>query len=197
MSIKPLRLPPKDLSRLALESTTLGTTGWVRLHFPGRAVNFTKNPEHRFTADDAKYAVLYLAQDEETAALEVYGDKIYGRKQGRIDKHDWQSREFSSLTLPAVRIADLTFRAMITARVDLGSLAHRSRNVTHRWGAAVMNHPEGFHGLLFVSRFTGKTCVALFQVPGDTPPEVSGRPVQFATHPVAVALQKKFAIALT
>lgn len=197
MSIKPLRLPPKDLSRLTLESTTLSASGWVRLHFPGKAMAFSKNPEHRFTPPNAKIRVLYVSRDEETAALEIYGDKLYGRKHGQIDKNDWESRQFSSLTLPPVKVANLTFNAMTAARVDLGALAHRSRNVTHQWGAAVMNHPDAFHGMLFISRFTAKTCAALFQVPGDSAPEVAGAPVTFARHPVALVLEKHFAVALS
>jgi hypothetical protein len=197
MSIKPLRLPPKDLSRLTLEAKTLAVEGWIRLHLPGRAVLFTKNPEHRFTPVDTKYGVLYIAQDEETAALEVYGDRLYRRKQGRIDKNDWEARQFSKLALPAVKVADLTYGAMPTARVDLTALTHRSRSVTHAWGAAVMNHPGGFHGLLYLSRFTGKICVALFAVPGDPTPVVSGSPFSFHSRPIAYKLEKNFEIALT
>jgi len=197
MSIKPLRLPPKDLARLKIESATLAPDGWVRLHLPGKAVNFTRNPEHRFTPEDTRYGVLYIAQDEETAALEVYGDRLYGRKQGIIDKHDWESRQLSWLALPKVKVANLTFGAMPVARVDLTAITHRYRSITHQWGAAVMNHPAGYHGLLYVSRFTGKTCVALFAVPGDPPPAVETGPVSFSLQPSALKLERDFEIALT
>jgi hypothetical protein len=86
---------------------------------------------------------------------------------------------------------------MTAARADLGALTHRSRNVTHQWGAAVMNHPDAFHGMLFISRFTAKPCVALFQLPGDIAPEVAGAPVSFAAHAVALVLKKNFAVALS
>lgn len=197
MSIKPLRLPPKDLAKLKIESATLAPNGWVRLHLPGKAVNFTKNPEHRFTPEDAKYGVLYIAQDEETAALEVYGDRLYGRKQGIIDKNDWESRQFSWLTLPKVKVANLTFGAMPSARIDLTAITHRYRSITHQWGAAVMNHPADYHGLLYVSRFTGKTCVALFAVAGDPPPAVAAGPLPFSVRSTALKLEKDFEIALT
>lgn len=197
MRVKPLRLPPKDLSQLRLKSTTLSEGPWLRLHFPGRALRFSKNPEHRFTPNAARYAVLYLAQDEETAALEIYGDRLYGRKQGRIAKTDWEARQISSLALPALEVADLTYRAMITARVDLAALAHRSRNVTHQWGRAVVHHAKGFHGLLFLSRFTGRTCLALFEIQGDPAPTLDGTQKRFADLPVAHRLLREFSVALT
>lgn len=197
MSIKPLRLPPQDLSQLSLEAVTLPPAGWVRLHYPGRALHFTVNPEHRFTPEDAKYRVLYLARDEQTAVLEIFGDRIYSRKQGRISRAEWNTRELSRLLVPPLKVADLTQAAMVAARVDLAALANRSRRVTHLWGGAVMNHPDGFHGLLYMSRFTGNTCLALFQCPEDPAPTVEGAARSFANQDVATNLLRDFAISLT
>ncbi len=162
--LKPLRLPPKDLSRLELVGDPLSPTGWLRLHFPGRAVRFVLNEEHRFSPPTGRYPVLYAARDEETVALEIYGDVPYSPQQRTsIARSEWETREFSKLKLPRVLVADLTFPCMSTAKVDAAALMHRSRRVTHQWGHAVMDHPAGFHGLLYASRFTGRTYVALGQ----------------------------------
>ncbi len=130
--------------------------------------------------------------------MEVYGDIFYARKgRAAIAKSEWEARVFSKLRLPPVAVADLTFVGMSTAKVDAAALMHRSRRVTHLWGKAVMEHPSGFHGLLYASRFTGKTCVALFEIPGDVAPRVEGPPYFFARTAIATTLINRYDVALT
>lgn len=127
----------------------------------------------------------------------MFGDRLYARKRHPLlAKSEWTGRVFSSLRLPPVRVADLTFDGMAPAKVDASAVTHRSRRVTHAWERAVMTHPEGFHGLLYPSRFTGSTCVALFALPGDAVPVVEGRPRPLAASAAAAALLARFSPAL-
>jgi len=196
--LKPLRLPPKDPASLELVDETLAKSGWWRLHFPGRAVRFTLNEEHRFSHPLGRYPVLYAASDEETAAMEVYGDVFFARRtRVAVARSEWEARVFSRLRLPSVAVANLTFAGMAAAKVDASALMHRSRRVTHQWGRAVMDHPSGFHGLLYASRFTGRMCVALFEVPGDAAPRVEGPAHPLARTSLARTLIKRFGVGLT
>jgi hypothetical protein len=195
--LKPLRLPPADPLGVAFVARRLSERGWVRMHFPGRAVRFALDGEHRFSFPESPHPALYAASDEETAALEVFGDRLYARKRHPVlAKSDWTGRVFSSMRLPPVSVADLTFEGMTSAKVDAGAVTHRSRRVTHAWARAVMAHPAGFRGLLYPSRFTGRTCVVLFALPGDAAPVVEGRGRRFAESAAAAALLARYQPAL-
>jgi hypothetical protein len=195
--LRPLRLSPADPLGVAFVARRLSERGWVRVHFPGRAVRFALDGEHRFSFPESPHPALYAASDEETAALEVFGDRLYARKRHpALAKSEWTGRVFSSLRLPPVRVADLTFDGMAPAKVDASAVTHRSRGVTHAWARAVMAHLVGFHGLLYPSRFTGRTCVALFALPGDAVPEVEGRSRPFAASAAAAALLARYQPAL-
>ena len=191
---KPVRLPPRNLAELQLEETLLPADGWVRLSWPGRELYFSRNDEHRFSPEDGRYEVLYLTKDPFTAALETFGSRLY-RKSARIPISEWHARVLGSVQLPPLKVADLTFSAMAKARVTLGTLASCSRNVTHKWGRAVMDHPHTYHGLLYLSDYTGQTCLALFKVPGAPPPKLLGTQM-FDSHPVSSQLLREYRVTL-
>jgi hypothetical protein len=113
-----------------------------------------------------------------------------------LAKSEWTGRVFSSLRLPSVQVADLTFDGMASARVDVSAVTHRSRGNTHAWARAVTADPAGFRGLLYPSQFTGRTCIALFALPGDAVPVLEGRPRPFAASVVAAALLARYQPAL-
>lgn len=181
------KLPPRDIASIAFASIEIDPARkWHRLHFPGRALYFSKNAEHRFSPPDGKYEVLYLASDRETATLEVYGDRLFS---GSLDiaRSEYLAREFSEITCPKVVCANLTKSGLKAARVDMGTLMHSERGVTHAWALAVMGHPAGFHGLLFISRFTGRECLALFHT-SDATPLTASAPKKFAGSPESAGL---------
>jgi sulfur carrier protein ThiS len=186
----------------AFRAATAAIDGWVRLHWPANAVLFSRNPEHRFSPENGPYEVLYLGQDEKTAALEVLGDRLYGttdQKAVDIPRIEWLVREFSNISLPSrIKVADLFSQAGLeAARVDVTALAYDDLTVPQSWAESVMTHPDGFHGLLYGSRFTKKKCLALFAVHGDGPPIVSGGPRLFAGSATAADLLESFNIRIT
>jgi hypothetical protein len=191
---KPVRLPPKDLSALRLSPVTLRPVGWYRLSWPGRELTFSKNDEHRFSPEDGRYEVIYFAEDPFTAALEVFGARLYKRSV-RIPLNEWHKKVMCSVELPSVSVADLTYSAMAQAKVTLGSLASCSRNVTHKWARAVMDHPAGYHGLLYLSDYTAKPCLALFNVSGDPKPRMIESQI-FGLLPVANQLLRDYKVTL-
>ena len=170
------------------------TDGWIRTSWPGRELCFSRNDEHRFSPEDGRYEVLYLARDPFTAALETFGSRLY-KKSARIPLHEWHTKVVSSVVVASARVADLTFGAMAKAKVTLGTLASCSRNVTHKWGRAVMDHPSGYQGLLYLSDYTGQTCLALFKLEGIPAPRVvASQP--FHTHPVSTRLLQSYRVTL-
>jgi predicted RNA binding protein YcfA (HicA-like mRNA interferase family) len=46
--LKPLRLPPSHPTDVSLVARRLPELGWMRVRFPGSAVRFVLNAEHRF-----------------------------------------------------------------------------------------------------------------------------------------------------
>ena len=193
---------PRPHPDQAFRSATVATSGWVRLHWPNNAVLFSRNPEHRFSPEKGPYEVLYLGQDERTAALEVFGDRLYGataRKAADIPRAEWLVREFSDIVLPSrFNVADLFSPAGFEAAgVDVTALAYDDLAVPQAWAESVMTHSAGFHGMLYASRFNKKKCLALFAVPGDGLPVVSGIPRLLAGSVTAGQLLVSFNIRIT
>ena len=60
-----------------------------------------------------------------------------------------------------------------------------------------MTHADGFHGLLFGSRFTKGQCLALFSMLGDPPPEIAGVNRAFHESEIAQHILNTFAVNLT
>jgi hypothetical protein len=107
-------------------------------------------------------------------------------------------KQFSPMAVPAVRVADLfSPSGLETAQVDTAALAHHDLAVPQAWALSVMTHANGFHGILYGSRFTRQKCLALFSIHGDRVPVVIGQSRPFRSSAAAAHLLKKYNVRIT
>jgi hypothetical protein len=168
---RPIHLPPKKFGSLALEPTNLPAGIWFRIfNRPFDPIHFNNRPGNRFTPVDGKYKVLYVADQPRTCFLETFGDELYGGNN-RIALSRWQSRSLAHLACPALRVCDLTSDPTLTRLgIEKGSLYATNLSVPQAWSKAIMEHPAGFQGIQYASRFCEGRCLAIF----DDPEVVSG-----------------------
>lgn len=166
---RPIHLPAADFASQLLPVSVAGPFEAFRVHgssFP--AISFRLNPSHRFSHPDAPEGLLYLGEDLETCLWECFGDEILFA--AAIAKVDWDkvlSRVSSSVPL---RICDLTeLRVRRALGMDLSAMKHPELDVPQAWGLAIQEHSAAVDGLRYLSRFTGRPCLALFERPGLAP----------------------------
>jgi hypothetical protein len=111
--------------------------------------------------------LLYVGRDLETCLWECFGDSILD-PGSVISSARWLNQRVSRIRASgAFRICDLTDAKTRTAlKVDLSALKHTNLDVPQAWGYAIQMHPDTVDGLLYLSRFTGKSCMVLFERKG-------------------------------
>jgi hypothetical protein len=165
--MRALRLPPPDFNSRALPSIRLAAGQWCRVH-PGsyNAIYFSKNIGHRFSHPQAPYGFLYLAKDVATCLWERFGDRLFD-DQRKLPRSLWESMVISHVDIPPLKVCDL---ARISTRselnVDLSSILHIDLSVPQLWGKAIQEHPDDVRGSRYLSRFTDRPCLVLFEKPG-------------------------------
>jgi hypothetical protein len=166
---RPIRRPRQGLSSVDLPVMRNPPRELFRLHRKGHdAIYFSINPDHRFSHAACPYGLLYLGEDFFTCLWERFGDDILS-PGSMVSFRLWATRSISRLMLPSLKICDLTDEQTRTrAGVDLSALTSSDLSVPQDWGLAIQQHPAGFHGLRYFSRFSGKPCIALFDRPGLT-----------------------------
>jgi hypothetical protein len=165
---RPIRLPARDFSGRALPVATLRRLESLRVHstaFP--AVAFRKIEAHRFSHPDAPGGLLYLACDLETCLWECFGDSILD-PGAIIARAAWENRRLSRVRSgTSLRLCDLTELATRRALgVDQSALKHTDLAVPQAWGLAIQTHPDQVDGIRYLSRFTSRPCLAIFERPG-------------------------------
>ena len=69
----------------------------------------------------------------------------------------------SSITSPSLSICDLgRIQVRAALNVDMSALINDDLSVPQAWGLALQQHPAYFQGIRFISRFTTRPCLALF-----------------------------------
>ncbi len=165
---RPIRLPAVDLGKKPLPVSAFEASEMFRVHsvrFP--AISFRLNPNHRFSHPDAPGGLLYLGEDLETCLWECFGDEILDHSA--IAKVDLGKRLSKVESTECLKLCDLTnLHIRRTLSLDLSALKHTDLSVPQAWGLAIQNHPEAVDGIRYLSRFTDRPCVALFERPGLT-----------------------------
>ena len=162
---RPIRFPSADFDRKPLPYRTVNGLTALRIHGGNRAaVQFRVASSHRFSHPDAPGGLLYLAFDLETCLWECFGDAILA-PVSVISRSVWMNRRVSCLTsATSFRICDLTdLKTRSSLKVDLSTLNHTDLVVPNAWGLAIQNHPDYVDGMYYLSRFTGKQCLLLFE----------------------------------
>ena len=165
---RPIRLPSPDFDQLPLPVSPVAGFDLLRVHGAHRqAVQFQLNPAHRFSHPDSPGGLLYLAGDLGTCLWECFGDAIYDGGS-RIARATWENRRLSRIfSAEDFRFCDLTdLKVRGVLQIDLSASMHTDLAVPHAWALAIQNHSAGVDGLRYLSRFSGRPCLALFERPG-------------------------------
>jgi hypothetical protein len=112
--------------------------------------------------------LLYVGVDPETCLWERFGDKLFDGGHSLPRTH-WDDASISAIDVPLLQLCDLAStvtRGAIT--VDLSALMNDDLSVPQAWGLAIQKHPDDAPAIKFKSRFTGRSCVAIFER-GSTP----------------------------
>ena len=195
---RPVHLPPPDFASRKIPSKRKGLARWWRLH-PStyHPVFFSALSGNRFTVPGL--GTLYLGCDARSCLLEKYGDEIYGArnlgKKPELAASDWRDRVLTAVGVPGIIVCDLTSAATLAAcGVDTGTLTNPHLRFPQAWAKAIMEHPTGFDGILYSSRFTQGPCLALFnRRPLKIKPLQS---IPLSSHPDGLKLLSEFEIAL-
>ena len=164
---RPIHRPLPDFAENDLPVTAYPARKLWRLHEKGlRAINFSLNPEHRFSHGDCPCKVLYLGEAFTTCIWERFGDDILNAGSP-VSLKLWTTRSISQVDVPALKLCDLTDETTATrAKVDLSALTSADLTVPQGWGLTIQRHAAQFDGLRYLSRFDRKPCIALFERTG-------------------------------
>lgn len=159
---RPLRLPPPNFDSLGVPVRECAAQTLIRVHERGlSALYFSRNPDHRFSHPGAPFPFLYLGDVLETCLFERFGDEMNG-PECAIPQGLWFSRCVSTVRVPKLRMCDLTSKETWSrAKIDLAAVHHHDLAVPQQWGLAIQNHPTGFQGIIYPSRFHG-ICFVIF-----------------------------------
>lgn len=159
---RPIRLPPDGFHELELPVRPLRRAVFHRIHRQAsETIHYSLSPHHRFSPANLPFPVLYAGKDFETCALEVFGDVALDHNMD-IAFSRWTAMALYRLEITA-RVCDLTDSKIRTAcHADLAALLATDLSIPRKWALAIATHPAAFDGILYPSRFTGKTCIALF-----------------------------------
>jgi hypothetical protein len=160
---RPVYYPPPDFARCALKRSLVASGPWFRTHPSTQpAIYFSKRSGARFTPEHSPFGVLYAAGDITTSLFEVFGDEMF-ENDHRIRAFRWLNYSVSKLTIPRVKICNLASPQVCSSlNVELGTLMGQEFGATQVWALAIMEHRAEAHGIVYRSRFTQRTCLALF-----------------------------------
>lgn len=181
---RPLRWPAPDFHQKALPFTAVQGLDLLRIH--GRswpAVQFRKAISHRFSHPDAPGGLLYLSHDLETCIWECHGDAVL-EQQAIIFRPQWEQQAVARIQSPATfRLCDLTSLETRSAlKVDLSALTHPELELPQAWGLAIQTHPEKVDGFFYISRFTDRTCLVLFDRGGGAAATLTTSPLNLLSE---------------
>ena len=171
-SVRHLRSPvPKaEFGALKPVSKTLDPSKWVNLRWREYATKkdlFFASESARLTPAKGKARCLYLAPDERTAFLELYGDKIHLAHEADtvpiIEANDFIERVFLNVSLPTVTLVDLTAGGGLESiGIDLGTLYAADPQFPRAFAQSVLEHPAKVDGFLYESRHTKGHCAVVW-----------------------------------
>lgn len=191
-----LQIPVYELNLAAEELLRIHRTTYGPVFYTRKSIT---SDRYRFDAADDEYGVLYASTNFETCMAETV---IRGMFQGdfaklEIQEADLNSRSISRLgcnrTGPLM-LADLTQPLFalggdtrITTTID------NNYATPNKWGSALFAHPQNLDGIYFLSRFTNKPAVAIFDRVKLIP---RGNPILLRTSPELPLFLDRFRIRL-
>lgn len=162
----PARVPLKpgpDFNQQTIPVTRQPRRAWFRIHRAGApAAFFCCLPHHRFSHGKCPFELLYLGGSVQTCLWEYFGEDVF---QGRrvISAAKWTGSSLSRVVVPELQVCAVTLERTREAMiVDKASLMAADLSIPQAWGWAVQEHPAGFQGIKYSSRFLDQPCLALF-----------------------------------
>ena len=163
-------VPQSEFNAKTLATRLVEPAKWVNLRWRRFATKkdlFFSSASARLTPDGGKTGCLYLASDERTAFLELYGDKIHlAHEAGAnpiIEANDFLERVFIDVDLPAITLVDLTTGAGLQSiDIDLGTLFAADPKYPRAFAQSVFDHPAKVDGFLYESRHSKERCAVVW-----------------------------------
>jgi hypothetical protein len=153
-----------------MEVVTASAAKWANLRWRVRANRknlYFASPTARLTPSGGTTPCIYLAPDERTSFLELYGDGLQlAREAGltpAIAASDFVERVYLDVAMPELRLADLSTGAGIEAvQIDLGTLHAADPNFPRAFAESIVQHPARVDGILYESRHTKERCAVVW-----------------------------------
>ena len=151
---------------------------------------------YRFDSATAKYGVLYTGRTFETALLEVFGDQ-------------WVESRMSALTFlkefdvceislgQRLKVVNLSGKRLNPLGTDANIFASPAYDITQRWAAAFMEHPDAPDGIRYPSRKNERLHnFALFSTPAAVAAVTVTQRYPLLNHPHLFRLLQSYRVAL-
>lgn len=176
----PLAQPAFD--ELEMPVSVVKPQGWINLRFVAFSHGehlFYANAAGRLTPHSLNIPCLYLAKEEKTAFMELYGDRLYAaRHAGKpmiLPESELHRRIFLRVQTDSLRICDLTQKGGgPKLHLDAGTLWASNFEYPQKFAEAIYHHPAQVDGICYKSRHTNETCLVVWNRPDvahreDTP----------------------------
>jgi RES domain len=151
---------------------------------------------YRFDSPLAKYGVLYTGRTCETALLEVFGDSWIKSRMTALSF----LKEFDVCEIALshrLKVVNLSGKRLNPLGIDANIFASLAYDVTQRWAAAFMEHPDAPLGIRYPSRKNERLHnFALFSTPGALAAVTISHRFPLLDHPHLFRLLQSYRVAL-
>src|SRR5690606_373713 len=142
--------------------STMRPQKWVNLRFAefsNAERLFYASAGARFTPYSLNVPCLYLAKEEKSSYLELYGDRLYAaRHTGRqmiLPESELNRRVFVSVQTGTLHLCDLTQKGGGSRlHLDAGTLWASNLEHPQKFAEAIYHHPAQVDGIRYKSRHT-------------------------------------------
>ncbi len=165
-----LPLAQSAFDELEMPVSPVKSQKWINLRFTEFSDDghlFFANPGARLTPHSLKVPCLYLAKEEKTSFLELYGDRLYAaRHAGKpmiLPESELNRRIFIRIQTGSLRVGDLTRKGGGTKiHFDAGTLWASSLEYPQKFAEAIYHHPAQVDGIRYKSRHTDEVCLVIW-----------------------------------
>src|SRR5258707_13217787 len=189
--------PSLALQRQYLPLTSVsGTLYRISHHKFADPLYWSRRGLYRFDSPTAKYGVLYTARTFETALLEVFGDQWVESRMAAITF----LKEFDVCEIALghrLKVVNLSGKRLNPLGIDANIFASPAYDITQRWAAAFMEHPDAPNGIRYPSRKNERLHnFALFSTPAAVAAVTISHRYPLLNHPHLFRLLKSYRVAV-
>ncbi len=154
--------PPKSFGQRKLPKKKLGKRTLFRVSArpPEEAVFYSKKGIYRFDFENPPYGVCYFGLSEEAAIMETLGEKLRLRK--RFYTSELDLKRIYKFVVDADTPICPFHGENLTVMGATGQVLSGNYSTSRAWSKAIMNHSNGYGGMLYDGRLCQKMCLALF-----------------------------------